>query len=165
MRDDVHKRQLLRPDTRSFDSLLRMKWCGAMKTKLRSNSEENWKSIVPIFERGIGSGFILAKQRVVKGLFRILVRHWTLITALRGEVPAITLRFLFNERTTFRQLLLHSVRINVVECFLSFSANCLAMTFRSSSPVSLFRMDSLALILCRTAILNCNILLSDWFRK
>lgn len=137
MRGDVHKRQLLRPDARSFDSLLRMKWCGAMKTKLRSNSEENWKSIVSIFEREIGSGFILAK-RVVKMLFRILVRHWTLIIALRGEVPAITQRFLFNERTTFRQLLLHSVRINVVECSLPFSANCVAMTFRSSSLVSFF---------------------------
>lgn len=132
-----------------------------MKTKLRSNSEENWKSIVSIFERGIGSGFILAKQQVVKELFRILVRHWTLITALRGEVPAVTWRFLFNEDTTFRQLLLHSVRINVVQCSLPFSANCVAMTFRSSSSVSLFRMDNLALILCRTAILNCNILLSD----
>ena len=138
-----------------------MKWCGAMETKLRSNSEENWKSIVSIFERGIGSGFILAKQQVVKELFRILVRHWILITALRGEVPAITRRFLFNEGTTFRQLLLHSVRINVVECSLPFSANCVAMTFRSSSSVSLFRMDNLALIFCRTAILNCNILLSD----
>lgn len=151
----------------SLRSILFFGWNGAARWK--QNYDRTAKKIGKVLflflNMGLVVGSFLRNNESLKGYFGSWFDTGHSLPHCAGKCQRLLGDFCSTNVQRFDSYWLHSVRINVVKCSLPFSANCVAMTFRSSSLVSLFRMDSLALILCRTAILNCNILLSDWFRK